>query len=85
MNGKVMVEWLEAIYPNLKILFTSGYPGDTIAKYGVLEAGVEFLSKPYTLTTLARKVREMLDQSLDRNLAPGTTPFPGSESRKEVA
>ena len=61
MGGKVMAEWLKATYPNLKILFTSGYMDDAIAHHGVLEPGVEFLPKPYTPTTLVRKVREMLD------------------------
>ncbi len=61
MNGKVMAEWLKATYPDLKILFTSGYTDDAIAKHGVLEPGIAFLSKPYTPATLARKVRSMLD------------------------
>jgi CheY-like chemotaxis protein len=61
MGGKVMTEWLKATYPGLKILFTSGYTDDAIAQHGVLDAGVEFLAKPYTPATLARKVRELLD------------------------
>jgi signal transduction histidine kinase len=63
MGGKVMAEWLKTTYPDLKILFTSGYTDDAIAQHGVLETGVEFLSKPYTPAMLARKVREMLDAS----------------------
>ena len=63
MGGKVMAEWLKTTYPDLKILFTSGYTDDAIAHHGVLEAGVEFLPKPYTPATLARKVREMLDHN----------------------
>jgi len=61
MGGKVMAEWLKSTYPDLKILFTSGYTDDAITHHGVLEAGVEFLPKPYTSATLARKVRDMLD------------------------
>jgi PAS domain S-box-containing protein len=61
MSGKVMAEWLRASYPDLPILFTSGYTGDAIAQDGVLELGVEFLPKPNTPAVLARKVREMLD------------------------
>jgi CheY-like chemotaxis protein len=61
MSGKVMAEWLQSSYPNLKILFTSGYTDDAIAQHGVLDAGVAFLPKPYTPSTLAHKVREMLD------------------------
>jgi two-component system, cell cycle sensor histidine kinase and response regulator CckA len=62
MGGKVMAEWLKATYPGLKILFTSGYTDEAMAQHGVFKAGVNFLAKPYTPTTLARKVREVLDQ-----------------------
>jgi two-component system cell cycle sensor histidine kinase/response regulator CckA len=62
MGGKVMAEWLKTIYPDLKILFTSGYTDNAITLHGVLETGVEFLPKPYTPATLARKVRELLDE-----------------------
>jgi CheY-like chemotaxis protein len=62
MGGKVMAEWLKTSYPDIKILFTSGYTDDAIAHHGVLETGVEFLSKPYTPATLTRKVRKMLDR-----------------------
>ena len=61
MGGQEMAEWLKAAYPDLKILFTSGYTDDAIAQHGVLEPGIAFLSKPYAPATLARKVREMLD------------------------
>ena len=61
MGGKEMAEWLKVTNPELKVLFTSGYTDDSISRHGVLETGVEFLSKPYTPASLARKVREMLD------------------------
>ena len=66
MGGKVMAEWLKATYPDIKVLFTSGYTDDAIAHHGVLETGIEFLSKPYTSTTLTCKVREMLDRRIDK-------------------
>jgi CheY-like chemotaxis protein len=63
MGGKVMAQWLRTSYPNLKILFTSGYTDDAVALHGVIERGVEFLPKPYTSATLVHKVREMLDSA----------------------
>lgn len=66
MDGKVMAEWLKATYPNLKVLFTSGYTDDAIARHGVLEPGVAFLPKPYTPAALAHKVREILDDKSAR-------------------
>jgi two-component system cell cycle sensor histidine kinase/response regulator CckA len=61
MGGKVMVEWLKSLYPHLKVLFTSGYTEDAIAHHGVLDEGVSFLPKPYSLTTLTHTVRNVLD------------------------
>src|SRR3984957_305130 len=48
MSGKVMAEWLKTTYPNLKILFTSGYTDDSMVQHGFLEQGANFLQKPYT-------------------------------------
>jgi two-component system, cell cycle sensor histidine kinase and response regulator CckA len=62
MSGKVMAEWLKEIYPDLKILFTSGYTDDALGQHGVLEPGIVFLPKPYTPAALAHKVRELLDE-----------------------
>jgi two-component system, cell cycle sensor histidine kinase and response regulator CckA len=61
MGGKAMAEWLKSSYPDLKILFTSGYTENAIAHHGVLDLGIDFLPKPYTPSALTRKVREMLD------------------------
>jgi PAS domain S-box-containing protein len=65
MGGKVMADWLKTIYPDLKILFTSGYTDDALEQEGVLEPGVAFLPKPYAPAILARKVRAMLDNETD--------------------
>lgn len=63
MGGKVMAEWLKSTYPDIKVLFTSGYTDEAISRQGVLDPGVAFLPKPYTPATLTRKVREMLDDT----------------------
>jgi CheY-like chemotaxis protein len=62
MGGDVMAEWLKAMNPDLKILFSSGYTDDAISHHGVLQPNIEFMPKPYTPLALARKVRELLDQ-----------------------
>jgi CheY-like chemotaxis protein len=61
MNGRSLADKARGMLPDLKILFTSGYPEDTVAHHGVVEEGIEFLAKPYTLTGLATRVREVLD------------------------
>jgi two-component system cell cycle sensor histidine kinase/response regulator CckA len=61
MGGKVMAEWLKTTYPDLKILFTSGYTDEAVMPAGAPDPNVQFLAKPYTPAALARKVREQLD------------------------
>jgi signal transduction histidine kinase len=65
MGGKAMADWLKVGYPDLKVLFTSGYTDDAITQQGILEQGAAFLSKPYSPATLAYKVRQMLDNQTD--------------------
>ena len=62
MNGRDLARHLIELYPNIKRLFMSGYTADVIAHHGVLEDGVNFLQKPFTIQDLAAKVREVLDQ-----------------------
>ena len=62
MNGKVLSERLLQLRPSIRVLYTSGYTADVIVHHGVLDEGVEFLSKPYSLELLARRVREVLDK-----------------------
>ncbi|ACH40609.1 sensor histidine kinase response regulator, PAS, PAS and PAS domain-containing [Citrifermentans bemidjiense Bem] len=61
MNGRELARSLLAISPRLKVLFMSGYTANVIAHHGVLEEGVNFISKPFSLPDLAEKVREVLD------------------------
>ena len=63
MGGKAMVEWLITTYPDMKILFTSGYTDDAVTGWGMLKTGVAFMPKPYSPAALVRKVREMLDST----------------------
>jgi signal transduction histidine kinase/ABC-type amino acid transport substrate-binding protein/CheY-like chemotaxis protein len=61
MNGRDLAKNLLSLYPNLKRLFMSGYTADVIAHHGVLDEGVHFIQKPFTMADLAKKVRESLD------------------------
>jgi two-component system, cell cycle sensor histidine kinase and response regulator CckA len=60
MNGKEVSERLRALNPRLKVLFTSGYPGDAIARRGIPERDVAYLPKPFSPDSLAAKIREVL-------------------------
>jgi two-component system, cell cycle sensor histidine kinase and response regulator CckA len=63
MNGWELANRLWAGDPTLKALFQSGYTDDAVMRHGILHAEVAFLKKPFTLNALARKVRDVLDQS----------------------
>ena len=60
MNGRELAKRLLSLYPGLKRLFMSGYTADIIAYHGVLDEGIHFLQKPFTVETLAEKVRQAI-------------------------
>jgi two-component system cell cycle sensor histidine kinase/response regulator CckA len=61
MGGKELADRLHATYPNLKVLFCSGYTEDAIVHRGVLSSDIAFLQKPFNPSALARKVREVIE------------------------
>ncbi len=71
MGGKEMSDALRTFHPDTKVLFTSGYTKDALGSDGVLRPGIVFLQKPYLSATLARKVREVLDEGLVRSRSEG--------------
>jgi len=60
MTGKQLADRLKVVRPEIKVLFTSGYPRDVIADRGVVDRDVAYLAKPYSPDELAAKVREVL-------------------------
>ncbi|MHB9098297.1 MAG: PAS domain S-box protein [Syntrophales bacterium] len=63
MNGRELSERIRAIKPDLKCLFMSGYTANVIAHRGVLDHGVQFIQKPFSIKDFAAKVREALEQA----------------------
>ena len=61
MNGRDLATNLNALHPNLKCLFMSGYTADIIVHQGVLDEEVNFIQKPFSLKDLAFMVRKVLD------------------------
>ncbi|HEX9441311.1 MAG TPA: PAS domain S-box protein [Roseiflexaceae bacterium] len=61
LSGRALVEQVAGIYPGVKVLFISGYADNAVVHHGRIDAGVEFLHKPFSPSVLARKVREVLD------------------------
>jgi CheY-like chemotaxis protein len=60
MNGKELHDRLKSICPELKVLFMSGYTTNVIVHHGVLDKGVHFISKPFSINELAAKIRKTL-------------------------
>jgi len=62
-SGSELARRLHALRRQIRVLFMSGYPAETIVERGVLEPGAIFLEKPFTPDALAKKVRQALDGS----------------------
>jgi signal transduction histidine kinase len=61
MTGRQLADMAQARWPNLKVLFTTGYARNAIVHHGRLDPGVELITKPFTGSALAARVRELLD------------------------
>jgi CheY-like chemotaxis protein len=72
VNGRELADRLQARQPGLKVLFMSGYADNVIEHHGVLEAGGQFIQKPFRPEELAQKVRTLLGQAASDDLQPGS-------------
>ncbi len=61
MNGRELSRQIVLLHPGVRILFMSGYGEEVIAHQGMLEEGVQFMQKPFTVSELEAKVRGALD------------------------
>ncbi|HEV8400854.1 MAG TPA: MASE1 domain-containing protein [Gemmatimonadales bacterium] len=60
MNGRDLALGLAATRPEMRVLYVSGYPDQSIVHQGLLAPGLAFLQKPFAPDALARKIREVL-------------------------
>jgi signal transduction histidine kinase/CheY-like chemotaxis protein len=61
MSGRQLADRARELIPNLKVLYTTGYTRNAIVHDGILDAGTNLLTKPFTVEELASKVRAILD------------------------
>ncbi|MDZ7831616.1 MAG: PAS domain S-box protein [Desulfobacterales bacterium] len=61
MNGRDLASQMAMSRPGLKILYMSGYTADVIAHKGVIDEGVQFIQKPFSMQELAVKVRKAIE------------------------
>ncbi|HVJ33900.1 MAG TPA: CHASE3 domain-containing protein [Terriglobia bacterium] len=62
MSGRVLADKIQAMMPNLPVLYTTGYTRNAIVHNGILDAGTAYLAKPFTIDQLAAKIRDILDR-----------------------
>jgi two-component system, cell cycle sensor histidine kinase and response regulator CckA len=63
MSGKTLADEVSRIHPETRILYMSGYTANAIVHHGVLDEGVNLLSKPFSRASLTKKIREVLSYS----------------------
>ncbi len=61
MNGRDLAKQIQRMHPNIKTLYMSGYTTDVIAHHGVLDEGLNFIQKPFSLSDLSNRIRVVLD------------------------
>ena len=62
MNGRELAVNIKALHPAIKTLFMSGYTANVIVHHGVLDEGVHFIQKPFSMKDLSGKIRLALSQ-----------------------
>ncbi|MDD3814767.1 MAG: PAS domain S-box protein [Desulfocapsaceae bacterium] len=60
MNGRELAQRLSSLRPTMRCLYMSGYTANVIAHHGVLDTGIHFIQKPFSVDDLARSIRETL-------------------------
>jgi DNA-binding NtrC family response regulator len=65
MDGRTLSESLSQLHPEMKVLYMSGYTDDAIIRHGVMEKGMNYIQKPFTVSGLIDKVREVLGKRLE--------------------
>ena len=70
MDGRKLAEAARRLRPELRVLFMTGFARNAIVHNGVLDPGVSFVAKPFTVDLLARKLAEVLAASPDERPAP---------------
>ncbi len=62
MNGRDFAAQVNSLYPDIKTLFMSGYTSNVIVRHGILEKGVRYIQKPFSIRDLAIKVRKAVEE-----------------------
>lgn len=61
LSGREVAEHIKSFYPNLKVLFMSGYTDDAVLRHGVIDSEVTLIKKPFAPDDILKQIREILD------------------------
>ena len=61
MNGKDLYLEISDRFPDMKVIYMSGYTNNVIAHHGILDQGINFIQKPFSVKNLISKVRQVLN------------------------
>ncbi|MGA9755786.1 MAG: PAS domain S-box protein [Desulfobaccales bacterium] len=66
MSGRQLADQMASLYPQMRVLFMSGYTDNAIVHHGILQEDTAFIQKPFSPDDLARKVSELLATSFPK-------------------
>jgi CheY-like chemotaxis protein len=66
MGGRELAQRVTERYPLARVLFTSGFTDDEVVRRGLMDVGQPFQEKPWSAEQLLQRVRELLDENMDR-------------------
>ena len=64
MSGRDLAREIRATRPSTAVVYMSGYTDEAVVRHGMLEPGTEFLEKPFAPSTVAQRIREVLDRAM---------------------
>jgi CheY-like chemotaxis protein len=61
MNGRQIADAARVTRPDLKVLFITGYAENAVVGNGHLDPGMAVMTKPFVMTALGNKIRDLID------------------------
>jgi CheY-like chemotaxis protein len=78
MNGPALAEHVRCLRPGIRVVFMSGYAGQALGDFGLLDAGITLIPKPFTPASLTSQIAETLRGDPVPPAADGGGAIPGS-------
>ncbi len=63
MGGRELVEKLREVCKDFKVIYMSGYTDNATIHHGVLDKGIDLIQKPFSMESLLKKIRHVLDEN----------------------